>query len=432
MVQLYIKHTDNNFYLLDLEDSEVINLKITVKDLNDITKVFSPFTQAFNIKATDKNKILCGFVGNEKIKKTKPSDEFDAMIYISGFFYQSGKLKFEKSSYKNQDQKSFKTNFASTLTGLNEILGETTIQDLFKDENGDFDDAVKIVYGKAVLKNRLSSIKAVTLSNGIPMSYGIPFISNNRVWQYNPADLNAVDNIAYRQNRPTGSENQIMLNEVRPAIDFMCIMKHLLLKIGSPVVCPLFNNSELYELFVWCSSENLVSPETPSYILQNYQALNLNISVTNPLGSAIPTIPKWQLSLNQSQGVFTIQRTNSSFNQYFYENLTLALNLNNLTSLDGQPTKFIVSLTNADTNVIIDSQELTNISVYRYNMQDQLIGSGGVLRIRFEILPVSLISWSSIAFSSSQTYFRRAAFVTFFYNTINNTDSASPIRVVSG
>ena len=89
MIQLYIKHTDNNYYLLDLEESESINYKLTVKDLNDITKIFSPFTQAFNIKATDKNKMLCGFVGNEKILRANSTGEFDAMIYISGFLFQS-------------------------------------------------------------------------------------------------------------------------------------------------------------------------------------------------------------------------------------------------------------------------------------------------------------------------------------------------------
>ena len=89
MVQLYIKHTDNNYYLLDLEESESINYKLTVKDLNDITKIFSPFTQSFNIKATDKNKILCGFVGNEKILRANNTGEFDSMIYISGFLSYS-------------------------------------------------------------------------------------------------------------------------------------------------------------------------------------------------------------------------------------------------------------------------------------------------------------------------------------------------------
>jgi hypothetical protein len=54
MVQLYVKHTDNEYYLLDLEETESINFKLTVKDLTDISKIYSPFTQTFKIKSTEK------------------------------------------------------------------------------------------------------------------------------------------------------------------------------------------------------------------------------------------------------------------------------------------------------------------------------------------------------------------------------------------
>ena len=107
MVQIYIKYKDDNYYLLDIEEKEVINFKITSKDLNDITKIFAPFTQSFNIKATDKNKILCGFVGNEKIQRINNEGKFDALLYVSGFLYQSGKLSFDETDYERKDQKSF-------------------------------------------------------------------------------------------------------------------------------------------------------------------------------------------------------------------------------------------------------------------------------------------------------------------------------------
>ena len=122
MVQIYIKYKDDNYYLLDIEEKEVINFKITSKDLNDITKIFAPFTQSFNIKATDKNKILCGFVGNEKIQRINNEGKFDALLYVSGFLYQSGKLSFDETDYERKDQKSFKTNFASNLTETSQIF----------------------------------------------------------------------------------------------------------------------------------------------------------------------------------------------------------------------------------------------------------------------------------------------------------------------
>jgi hypothetical protein len=153
MLQLYIKYTDNNYYLLDLDPKENINFKVTVKDLNDITKIFSPFTQSFNLDATDKNKRLCGFIGNEKIQRINNTGEFDSLIYVAGFLFQSGKLTFDETDYEFKNQKSFKTNFASNLTSLTEKLGDSTIQDLFLDVNGDFDREVKINWGLAKSHN---------------------------------------------------------------------------------------------------------------------------------------------------------------------------------------------------------------------------------------------------------------------------------------
>src|SRR3989304_6162578 len=139
MVQLYIKHTDNNYYLLDLEPSESINFKLTVKDLTDISKIYSPFTQTFKIQSTDKNRILLGFFGNEKIQKQNLKGEFDSLLYISGFLFQSGILTPDETTYEYGDQKSISTDFASNLTSLTDKLGDTTIQQLFQDSEGAFD-----------------------------------------------------------------------------------------------------------------------------------------------------------------------------------------------------------------------------------------------------------------------------------------------------
>ena len=155
MVQIYIKYKDDNYYLLDIDESEVINLKITAKDLTDITKIFAPFTQSFNIQATDKNKILCGFFGNEKIQRINNDGKFDALLYVSGFLYQSGKLSFDETDYEFKEQKSFKTNFASNLTGLKDLLGDMTIQDLFKDTNGAFDQATRVDWNKVALQTKM-------------------------------------------------------------------------------------------------------------------------------------------------------------------------------------------------------------------------------------------------------------------------------------
>lgn len=435
MVQLYIKHTDDNYYLLDLEDSESINYKLTVKDLNDITKIFSPFTQSFNIKATDKNKVLCGFVGNEKILRANNTGEFDSMIYISGFLFQSGKLSFEESDYEFLDQKSFKTNFASNLTSLTDKLGDLTIQDLF----GDFDPILKVEWNKNVLKNRLSSVKNYTLSNGIEFKYGIPFISNNRVWTYDDKNLAIVDNIAYQKDRSVNSVNFINLAEVRPAVNYMSIMNHLLLKIGTPVICPIFDKPEVKDLFAWCNSESLIVPNASAFPLINYTELSYLRYDNKGEIEPEPSSPKWQITGGSSSGIFKIKRAASYNTAYWSDGFDINLTINGLIPLEGTETKVKIVLKNAITGVQIDSQEITG-NKYTYRLLDPVGGStildtNGEIFLKFEILPSTLVSWTNIEFKTIQQYYhsrksgvglgKRVTRAKFSATAINNTNSAS-------
>jgi hypothetical protein len=391
MVQIYIKYKDDNYYLLDIEESEVINLKITAKDLTDITKIFAPFTQSFNIQATDKNKILCGFFGNEKIQRINNEGKFDALLYVSGGFYQSGKLSFDETNYIFKDQKSFKTNFASNLTGLKDLLGEITIQELFQDANGAFDPLVRVNWNKTALQGYMSSVTNVTLANGVALKHGVPFVSNKRVWTYDRNNLAIVDNIAFKLNVATNSVNAIQLDEVRPAISYMTIMEHLLLKIGVPITCPIFENPELKELMVSCNTEKLVSSTATGFHLTGWNDLQ-RIEVGDT-GTPI----KWTIT-EPSDGVYKIKRTGSIYPNNWGGGFDLYLRFNGLTPLEGTTTNIKVSLINTTTGVPLDVQTITN-DLYIFRIVDStqsMLDSNGELFLKFEILPLTLCSWTYI------------------------------------
>lgn len=424
MVQIYIKYTDNNYYLLDIDEKEVINFKITSKDLNDITKIFAPFTQSFNIKATDKNKILCGFVGNEKIQRINNEGKFDALLYVSGFLYQSGKLSFDETDYERKDQKSFKTNFASNLTGLKDLLGDMTIQELFQDSTGAFDQSVRINWNKVALQSYMSSITNVTLGNGITLKYGVPFISNKRVWTYDPDNLSIVDNIAFKLSVPTTSVNAIALDEVRPAISYMTIMEHLLLKIGVPVTCPIFQMPEVRDLYVHCNSEKLISNTDVGYSLTGWGSITTN--KVGPFGFGA----KWFITY-VTDGVFKIQRNPSVVITNNWTNgFDLTLSFSGLTPLEGSTTNLRISLVNAVTNVPLDVQTITG-NTYTFRIIDPVSGASmldafGELQLRFEILPETLCSWTSIQFQTKQRVILGGT-PTFFYSTATNTTDSTTL-----
>jgi len=437
MVQLYIKHTDNNYYLLDLEKSESINFKLTVKDLNDISKIYSPFTQTFKIQSTDKNRILLGFFGNEKIQKQNLKSEFDSLLYISGFLFQSGILTPDETTYEYGDQKSISTDFASNLTSLTDKLGDTTIQQLFQDSEGAFDPLVKTQWNKTVLKDRLQSIKSSTLSNGINFKYGVPFISNNRFWSYNADELEVIDNIAYKSSKLTADVNFVALNECRPAVNYMSIMNHLTKLIGTPIICPLFEKPELTEAYVWGNSESLVVPNAEAFPLKNYGTIfTSRYDVKEQLESA-PTVPKWAITDGGPTGIFKVKRAATFNTSYWESGFTYTLRFSSLTALEGTETKIKVVTKSASDGAILNSQEIIN-DTYTWRIEDPVGGQtmldqNGELFLIFEILPITLVTWSNITFRTDQSYrhdrgsgiFARVTRAKFQTSVINQTLSTS-------
>ena len=424
MVQIYIKFTDNNYYLLDVEDSEVINFKNIVKDLNDITKIFSPFTQSFNIQATDKNKRLLGFIGNEKIQRVSNDGKFDCLIYVSGFLFQSGKLSFEETNYNYNNQDKIKTNFASNLTGLTDKLGDTTIQELFQDALGAYDDKLRIEWNQSTLPSRMQSTTSVTLNNGIEVKHNVPFISNNRVWNTDQS----IDNITYNIARNNVSNNSIELDEVRPAVNYMAIMQHLLIKIGVPIVCPLFNSSELKDLMVLCTSESLVTPNDAGYLIKPFG--NISYVVTQIIGASNSIPARLLLTGGGSSGVFKIKR--NSINNYpnsWNSKMVVRIRFVNLVSLQGANTNIKVSLVNAINNSVIDSQDTTTYEYY-FEIYDNtstgqtMLDGNGELYFKFVVQPNTLVSWDAIEFYTSQVSqgIGLKQFETF---STNNTSSAN-------
>ena len=417
MVQIYIKYTDNNYYLLDIEESEVINLRNIVKDLNDITKIFSPFTQSFNIKATDKNKRLLGYIGNEKIQRLNNDGKFDCLIYVSGFLFQSGKLSFEETNYNYKQQDKIKTNFASNLTGLAERLGDTTIQELFQDALGAYDENLLIEWNV----NQLASIMQTTgirnLSNGLQVKYNIPFISNKRVWNTDQS----IDNITYTITRNNTTNNSIELDEVRPAINYMVIMQHLLIKIGVPVVCPLFDSSELKDLMVLCTSEKLVTPSLFGYTISPFTNINYTQSF-----AGVP--PRIELTGGLASGVFKAKR-NFLDSSNWGVGINLGITFVNLTSLQGVGTSIKVSLINAVNGSVINSQDITG-NTCEFWIEDNdtrtVLDSNGEIFFKFSIQPNTLVRWDRIEFRTEQIFNTGSVPARIYFNSFcQNTASSS-------
>lgn len=252
MTEVFISIDNLEFTKIDLSKDESILMKYTQKDLQDISKIFAPYSQNFNFPATTKNRMAFGFFGDTEVLKVNTERKYFCKIYTDGVLNLSGFVVLSELSYTNNRPDQFTGSFTTSMLNLKDRIGEDTIRDLTTESL-----TVDWTY-----KNVFSLVKGMqnSIINTVNTSFFVPLISNIRVWGFNQNDTTLLkDNIAYKVTNPATSINLIQSNELRPAISFSTIIDLIIKKYGLSITCPLFSRKEYTDLYVWCTNEFIYS-----------------------------------------------------------------------------------------------------------------------------------------------------------------------------
>ena len=202
MTEIFVSIDGLEYTKLDLSKDESILMKYTQKDLQDISKIFSPYSQNFTFPATSKNRMTFGFFGDTDIVKVDTGRKYFCKIYTDGILNLSGFIVLSELSYSNNRPEDFTGYFTTSMLNLKDRIGDDSIRDLAP-------DGLTVDW---TFKNVFSLVKGIVnkTTSGVNTTYFVPLISNNRVWGYGQA-LSSVlkDNIAYRSTNLATSNNLI-------------------------------------------------------------------------------------------------------------------------------------------------------------------------------------------------------------------------------
>ncbi len=257
--EVYISIDGLTFNNLDLNKNESINMKLLKKDLQDITKVFSPYSMNFNFPATPKNILALGFFGNTEVLKTNTTNEFQCKIYINGMLSQNGKLKLNSVNYKNNKAVEFTGNFTTTFLSLKDRIGENTINNLSQ-------SAVNLTWRADTVYEKLQNITSINV-NGVVLKYFIPLISNNRVISYSDdLTVNTADNVRYISSSSPLSDRVINVAELRPVVNILSIVELIKNKYNLKITTPLEDTSDISDLYIWCNGVDFKSINSIKFV----------------------------------------------------------------------------------------------------------------------------------------------------------------------
>ena len=249
-VQIYIEGKR-----LELFNDEQINVNSTIQNINDISKVFTDFSQSFSVPASPyNNSIFNHFYNNDVDGNFDYRIRHDANIEIDLMPFRTGKIQLEKAQLKNGVVESYQVTFYGDVRTLKDLFGEDKLKDLNY-------SAYEHLYTGAEVKLRVE--------DGVT-DYDVcyPLISSFRLWSYDDATSTDINSVA----------GGIKFTELFPALKVFRIFEEIENKYGVTFLGAFKETDRFKKLFLYLKNRETVTGLTVSGLTET-QIVDINTGV---------------------------------------------------------------------------------------------------------------------------------------------------------
>jgi hypothetical protein len=273
---------------LDVFQDEDITINLSVQNIQDISKVFTDFTQGFSVPASPRNNATFEhYYRTDIVGGADYRLRADGRIEINGLVFRYGSIELEGVQMRKNAPYAYDITFYGLLVNLTDIFGEDYLYDLegLSDYNHDYNQ--QQVYNGLV---------GVTLD---PVRY--PLISAKDVWFYNSNNgIHDANNIHFHNRNET---HGIQYYDLKPAITIEAIIEAIEAKYGITINLTGVENFE--NLYMWCHRH-------AGYMYKDIPTAMRWTQVIAPEPYSVIATDWW----NYSTSVFTPQGITGSGNVY--------------------------------------------------------------------------------------------------------------------
>jgi hypothetical protein len=290
-----------NGFRLDIFDDEEISINLSVQNVQDISKVFTDFTQGFTIPASPRNNEILQHYYNANITSsvittevggspvwnsigitwnswntawnsgattTSTANTFDgrlrqpARIEINSLPFRTGVIEVENVQLKGTEPYAYTLTFYGEVVTLTDLFGEDYLYDV------DF-STYDHPYTDEAIYDRL------TTDTYAPLFY--PLCSPVKNWYYQSAGGTGADNVNNIAHREGGEGSQgrrgIRYFELKPALKVYTILESIATKYGITFTGEFVNSVPFQDLSLWLHrKEGYMYQDQPNAIA--YQKIN--------------------------------------------------------------------------------------------------------------------------------------------------------------
>lgn len=222
----------SDYQRLDLFKDESVSITDSVKNVKDVAKIFTPFSQQFNVPASKHNsKIFRHYQDSDILDSFDARYKADALIKLNGVDYKKGKIRLNSVSLKDNKPHSYKLIFFGETVGLKDLLGETMLSGL------EYDSSLNFAYNHNTVAPMFQALGNVCF----------PLITHTKNMRYN--------NNSYISSTPVANE-KLNYRDLKPAIKVREIIDAIENTFDEITFSgEFFNTTDFNSLYMWMHRE---------------------------------------------------------------------------------------------------------------------------------------------------------------------------------
>ena len=233
MIEIYIGSER-----IDTFKDEDVNITLSIQNIKDISRLFTDFTQNFQVPASRQNNDVFKHYYNADISGGfNAALRQDATIFMNKELFREGSIELMSVDMVNGKPSAYEVVFFSAGVNLKDLFGEDELTDL---DLSAYDHA----YDGAVIRGAMEGTTPLHSGNVI-----YPLISPVNDWFYDSASSTHDDNdIAYHTSN---DDHGLDYYELKPAIRISKLIDAIESKYGITFTSTFFADRKFTDLFLW-------------------------------------------------------------------------------------------------------------------------------------------------------------------------------------
>lgn len=297
--------------LLDLFKDEQINITSIQQNVQDISKVFTDFSQSFTVPATPNNNGIFEYFYENSLNATIDFNiRREALIEIDLTTFRRGKISLEKTEVKNNEAYSYQITFYGDVASLKDTFGESKLVDITDLSSTD-------------MSYTFAQVSARITDDATEYPIRFPLIVGR--------------NLTYGDGASTdishGASGSILYNELFPAIAVYQIFNAIQTQYGITFNGLFLNNERFRRAFLYCQNAETFTFNTKPLLVDIASATAFAFNNNNSLlASDYFSIPNDTLTLSQYVPSVTFPTVTSAGGTYVNAKHIINLSLTNATA----------------------------------------------------------------------------------------------------